>query len=115
MKAFFNIKFLIRICLQEPRINPTIEYLKAKKIFGITIRKEGFYDVSFSREYLGSEAPEGSIVVNGLVHTPWAVSLYYMGGINRSYDFDTEEAARAFKNQMITLAESAGAKFYEVN
>jgi hypothetical protein len=92
-----NLNYLVRVELKDERIDYSFKVIENDvKLFGITIRKAGVYDI-LNRSIKMQDYPN-SFIKDGHVYVKPFVRLYFVGEHTLTTYYDTFEQAKAEYN-----------------
>ena len=100
----YNLENILLIVYEGFAPSSSLKYKKSKKLFGLTIRKEGIYDMFGDRccDATFSDCQEIAskhILKEGIVYTKPTVTIVLSTNLSKTHVFDTEEEARIFMDE----------------
>lgn len=95
----YNTNKIIKVAYNEFTPSFRYQYRPQKKFFGIEMQREGIYEVVFD-DYLGTKIPENYTLISNTVYKKPHVMIYFEGGFELAYYFQTEEEASRYMDEL---------------
>lgn len=95
----YNLDKLVKVVVNDFYQSKQYTFKRAKKLFGILVRKEGYYDNLWNR-YIGTEAPMNHIRKEEVVYEKPEVTLLFQGNFWKKNYFDSYDEAKNFARDL---------------
>ena len=99
----YNVNNVTKVFIRDARVDQWYKWKEARKIFGFTLRKQGFYFCFLTDEYV-DKLSENLFAKDKVVYEKPCVVINFIDESQRIIYFDTiEEANQWCKNQLWIL------------
>jgi len=98
---FYKVDSIIKVRVSDFYKSSAYAYIPEKRFAGIKTSNGGYYYIGvFSKSYIGNNVPKNHTLIGGVLYENPEVRIYYKGGKERSFYFDTYDKAVEFAKKV---------------